>query len=78
MRDSKPSRHHIRPRSRGGGKRRNLVVLPRGWHSAWHDLFGNLTPEEAMEVITIVMRPDTSWTYEDIDNLIINIRRRER
>lgn len=38
--------HHILPRSKGGGKRDNLKVVPVSYHRAYHHLFGNMTPKE--------------------------------
>lgn len=61
--------HHIRPSSRGGGGRNNLVWLPVEWHATWHKLFVNMTIEEVHSFIDNLMRADTSWTYKDIDQL---------
>ncbi len=61
--------HHVRPSSRGGGGYRNLVLLPVEFHANWHKLFVNLTVAETHEFIDALMRPDTSWTYHDIDQL---------
>lgn len=61
--------HHVRPSSRGGGGRRNLVLLPVQWHADWHKLFCNMTIEETHIFIDELMQPDTEWTYKDIDQL---------
>lgn len=61
--------HHIRPSSRGGGSRDNLVILPVEWHAAWHKLFGNMTVEETHRFIAVIMQPGFEWSYKDIDQL---------
>lgn len=61
--------HHIRPSSRNGGGRNNLVMLPVEFHANWHKLFVNMTIDEAHAFIDEVMRPDTSWTYKALDQL---------
>lgn len=61
--------HHIRPSSRGGSGRNNLVLLPVEWHASWHKLFVNMTVDEVHFFIETIMQPDTSWTYKDIDLL---------
>lgn len=71
------TRHHLRPRSRGGHIRNNIVVLPERYHQAWHYLFGNLTPDEAKEFIDIVMRPNAKWNARNIDELRIALMRRK-
>ena len=38
--------HHRKPRSRGGGRGRNLVSVPRARHMLWHQMFGAMTAEE--------------------------------
>jgi hypothetical protein len=38
--------HHRKPRSRGGGRGRNLVSVPRSRHALWHAFASNLLPEE--------------------------------
>ena len=44
------TRHHITPRSRGGkSKPRNIAYVPEPSHRNYHDLFGNMTPEEIVE-----------------------------
>lgn len=80
-RKSKPQRdtlhddHHIRPKSRGGGRRNNITVLPREWHATWHKLFVNLTVEEVHQFIDEVMVPNTQWTHRDLHNLRDRIMR---
>lgn len=61
--------HHIRPTSRGGGSRDNLVLLPVEWHACWHKLFANMTLEETHRFITVVMQPGYEWSYKAIDQL---------
>lgn len=69
MRDNTPSRHHIRAKSRNGGRRHNIVMLPSLWHSCYHHLFGALTVAEVHVFIDEVMRPDTEWTYKQLSEL---------
>lgn len=64
--DPKPSYHHLLSVSRGGQKRGNLVKLPRGFHSLWHQVFANLTVSEAHQFINLVMVAGTQWTYETL------------
>lgn len=42
----KKTRHHIIPRSRGGGLEDNISWLPERDHNLYHQLFENRTPEE--------------------------------
>ena len=69
MRDNTPSRHHIRPRVRGGGRRRNIVVLPSMFHQSYHHLFQSLTVAEVHVFIDEVMQPDREWTYKQLSEL---------
>lgn len=53
-----PTQHHLIPRSRGGPtKRENLLEVPQRLHQAWHYLFGNMTPEQAMLYIASTWSP---------------------
>lgn len=69
MRDNTPSRHHIRPRTRGGGRRRNIVVLPAMFHQGYHHLFQSLTLDEAHAFLDEVMRHDREWSYKELSEL---------
>lgn len=71
----KKSRHHMLARSRGGKNKKNIVHLPDDWHAQWHQLFGLLTPEEAKEMIDIVMQPGRRWTKGEIDGLKVRLMR---
>jgi hypothetical protein len=42
----KQTRHHITPRSRGGGLEDNIAYIPQKQHEDYHRLFENRTPEE--------------------------------
>ena len=75
LRDPKHDDHHIRPKSRGGGRRNNITVLPKDWHATWHKLFVNLTVEEVHLFIDTIMVPNTKWTYRDLHNLRERIMR---
>lgn len=47
------NQHHLVPRSRGGGTyRQNLLLIDIDRHKAWHELFGNMTAEEALDLLT--------------------------
>jgi hypothetical protein len=70
MSANRPSRHHLVAKSKGGKTRHNIVVLPRDWHSRWHELFGLLTPEEACEYISEVMQPGKTWTQRQLQELL--------
>lgn len=67
--DPRYDRHHIRPKSRGGGSHRNLVTLPVEFHAAYHKLFVNMTVEEVHIFIDAIMQPDTRWSYRDLHYL---------
>lgn len=61
--------HHVRPSSRGGGGRHNLVLLPVDFHAALHRIAGNLTKEETLQFLDIVLTPGEEWTYKKLHNL---------
>lgn len=63
------TKHHIRPRSRGGGRRKNLVVLPQEFHRALHTVFQDLDPSEYALFLETVLQPGTRWTAKDLHNL---------
>lgn len=69
MKDAKHNRHHILARVRGGKNKKNIVVLPRDFHSAIHTVFGVLTPSEMKEFLDIVLVPNTSWTWKQIEEV---------
>ena len=51
------TRHHLIPRSRGGkDNRRNILMLEARKHEVWHILFGNLTIDEAIELLIRVKK----------------------
>ena len=68
-------RHHVTPQSRDGGHWDNIVILPVEYHRNWHKLFCNMTVEEIHQFIDELMKPDTAWTYKDIDQLRQRIMR---
>ena len=70
-------RHHIVPRSRNGGRRRNIVILPERWHAMWHAMFVNMTVSEVHEFIDEIMVPDTEWTHKALSQLRERIMRRD-
>lgn len=75
--DVRYDRHHILPKSRSGGGRRNIVVLPSRWHAMWHAMFVNMTVDEAHDFIDQVMVPDAEWTYKALSQLRERIMRGE-
>lgn len=51
------NRHHLLPRSRGGlNTPQNLLLIHIEKHRAWHDLFGLLTLEEAIQLLQRLQR----------------------
>lgn len=67
------NKHHIRPRCRfppNTPKRvkdeNNIVELDQSWHNAWHHCFGPLTPEEAIQMIRMVMTPNAKWSRKQL------------
>lgn len=51
------NQHHLVPRSRGGGTyRQNLLLIDIDRHKAWHELFGNMTATEALDLLTRVVQ----------------------
>lgn len=57
------TRHHLIPRSRGGlTERVNLARVDRYLHRAWHVIFSNMTPEEAMIHIAAFWAPTGYFT----------------
>jgi len=62
----KTDRHHICGKSRGGGTRNNIVILPRTFHNALHAVFQDLKPEEYAMFLEAVLTPGTSWTSKEL------------
>lgn len=55
MKDSKITRHHIIPRSRGGAtETKNIVLVTHIEHDRYHQLFANKTPEEILHYLVNV------------------------
>lgn len=69
MSQKKPDRHHITPKSRGGGNRNNIVVLPRSFHEALHAVFQDLKPEEYAMFLEAVLTPGSRWTSKQLHEL---------
>lgn len=56
-REARIERHHIRPSSReGSSKPKNIAYIAQKYHRLYHQLFGNLTPDEI-----IVILVETFW-----------------
>jgi hypothetical protein len=43
--------HHIRPRSRNGGRENNIKKMSKSYHLAYHKLFINMTKDEIFEYL---------------------------
>jgi hypothetical protein len=52
------TKHHITPKCRKGKGYGDTVKIPWLFHDSWHDLFGLMTPEEAILYIVIIFRID--------------------
>jgi len=74
----KMTRHHIIPRSRGGGDiEKNISRIPDRYHVAWHEFFGNMTPKEAIVYIRrlfIEKGKKMKWKSKDMYRLQIEIQ----
>lgn len=53
--------HHVIPRARGGNHK-DVTLWPGKFHSAFHIVFGDLTPEECAKMIWQISVPGTFWT----------------
>ena len=69
-------KHHLLPKSRFPPDTTreeidegNIVELDQEFHRNWHKLFHNLTTEEAIKMIRIVMTANTRWTRRDLERL---------
>lgn len=61
----KTNKHHVLPRSRGGGDGSNILIVNKKKHEAYNMLFGgNALPEEAVMILI------KEWFYveEDLRN----------
>ena len=58
------TRHHRKPTSLlGKTEQRNISVVPKNKHEAWHLLFSNNSPEEIASIINRVwLDPDYHFT----------------
>jgi hypothetical protein len=45
------------------------VILPQNFHDALHLIIGNLDREEAMFFLGEVLKPNTSWTWRELNEL---------
>jgi len=73
------TKHHVRPQSRcdpdADKDHRNIVYLDDDFHKHWHWLFENLTVDEVIAMIRIVMVPGKHWTRDDLVNLRKRLKR---
>ncbi len=77
------TKHHILPRSRGGnGNGDNILKITRRFHEAWHIVFGNMTPEEAIKFIEIIFwgtggkKRKKIWKVEDLYSLQLRLQKK--
>ena len=72
--DAAYSKHHRKPKSRGGGEGANISVVPDYKHKAFHQMFGNMQPSEiAAELSIILASLNTTWL--DPEYMLIAVRR---
>lgn len=51
-RSNKLTKHHLLAEARGGNNRpENILFLKREKHDTWHTLFGNMSLEEAINLL---------------------------
>ncbi len=76
------TKHHIIPRSRGGnGNGDNILKITRRFHEAWHIVFGNMTPEEAIRFIEIIFSIEGKkrkkvWSAENLYALQLRLQKK--
>ena len=72
------SKHHKRPRHRNGGdEKENILECPQQFHNAYHEVFGDLTPQETHLFLNIINNLHRlSWV--DIKVLRNSIKTRKR
>ncbi len=79
MSKRRTTKHHICPQSRcedGTDKDlNNIVILDDAFHKRWHYLFENLTVDEVIAMIRIVMISGKHWTHSDLQKLRHRLRR---
>lgn len=63
------NKHHVTPRSRDGGGHNNITWLPVDFHAALHCVASNLTKEETLRFLDIVLTPNTTWTHSELHEL---------
>jgi hypothetical protein len=70
-REVKIERHHIRPSSRkGNSKPKNIAYIVQRYHRLYHQLFGNLTPDEIIVVLVETFwNGQKEWVYKALESL---------
>lgn len=75
---NKMTKHHLVPRSRGGGEiEKNIIKIPDRYHAALHILIGNLNPEEALiffEKVFLGKGRKRSWKADEIYQLQLKLQ----
>ncbi len=59
MKHKRQNRHHIRPKSRGGGGGKNIVLLCQDCHNVYHKSFGTMNPDEIISFLV-----EYYWNYQ--------------
>ena len=74
------TKHHILAQSRFPPEatqeekdKDNIVFLPQGFHECWHYLFRNMTSEEIIFFVMVIMTPELNWTLKELNSLIDDI-----
>ena len=78
VKKSRFTHHHIIPRSRGVDYK-VTVLLPEGFHDAFHTIFDNLYGAEIrmfVERLEMMMKEQDSITNADLSKLRYSIKRR--
>ena len=79
---NKLTKHHIIPKSRGGGNGENVKYLPENFHISFHKIFGNMLIDEVIEFIEIVFldkrkrRKKKTWRINELYALQLKIQQK--
>jgi len=73
-RKSTLTQHHVLPVARGGTSN-DITLWADKFHEAFHVIFGDLKPEECIELFRRVSVPGTFWTNSKLHNLRKQIKK---
>jgi hypothetical protein len=73
-RNNSLTEHHVIPRGRGG-THKDVTLWPGKFHAAFHVVFGDLTPDECMELVACISTPGTFWTGTKLRDLRRTIKK---